>query len=992
MLKEERRERQKSKSPQKNKQKTDRKYFEQGLDYLKNGAKITFSKMKGCDLRSLKGQKKIFCHAQNLKANLDYFCETHLESSLGRSSRTYPCLEIDVIDKSGCDDHNKHPNKTDGHLDQKLVKDLFSELRSIKKRLKDLSGHGGNLQKVIESQITDLKDHLSEALKRDSNPPSDDGSGNKITTDITAKIETSENDIAIVQGNGGLGLTQIITEKHEEILAHLNVQINMIKDGNNDDRVIEEISRLKDEIRSIAEILDKSVKEGCQEAVEEVMEGLNTSLGTKIELLGDEHIEILKLITELPEKIADAGGSGGTPTDGVDLSEDSKEYLQGIINNLNSSLQETLDTVNNDQNSLQRKMDQISKNQSEILKNLSEIPTRIEANLNPGSKNYIKKRIDSLKVDLEKKIDSMSFKYSQSLEMLPEKISQKIGPKIASGDQKLQDSLNKTLNHLMTEFKEELSTLKPDPFDRSHRIDSERNFSQLIDNLKSSLEGKIESANHDYTEKFNQLPDMISHRVQHMLSDTKIVIDLKKMTEEFQGSLKNELASFKVDLNANRQQEIDNFKVSMEDIFIALRDIIESWNLKTLGSIMGRSAEISQKMDILVEKFTKIFTEKYENALRLIQKKYPKKSDESQGGGGSTQQSGSDIMEDLIGDNAQSIIDRLELTEEIVRNYGEEGVIGGDQTFLAIKDENSFLIGTKGKGLKLYENGSTKWTGILPLRQGMLNDMIYIEPLDCYILQYNLMLYRKDINDQPAYLYMQVRTGFPDQARLRFSNKNQKLVVSIDMFQMSAINLESKQVEIAVDKTAGEGIIDFRIFGEDDHRVISISKDGYINLYELDFKRKQGKVVNSVNFDLSDNLAKQGECIAVCDKGRYGIVELALRNQNNSYGVLLYEILAERVVKKAFIDRSSAQIGNINAIECLGYLGRHILWFGISSGIGGVAMVYDYDTLSQEFKEIEEKRTIHREHMPVKLHRLGNHFYYIGWNGQLRRFGVKLEE
>ena len=46
-------------------------------------------------------------------------------------------------------------------------------------------------------------------------------------------------------------------------------------------------------------------------------------------------------------------------------------------------------------------------------------------------------------------------------------------------------------------------------------------------------------------------------------------------------------------------------------------------------------------------------------------------------------------------------------------------------------------------------------------------------------------------------------------------------------------------------------------------------------------------------------------------------------------------------------------------------------------------MVYDYDTGTEKFKELTDKRAFHQEVEPMRLHRVGSEFYYTGYETKL---------
>ena len=204
----------------------------------------------------------------------------------------------------------------------------------------------------------------------------------------------------------------------------------------------------------------------------------------------------------------------------------------------------------------------------------------------------------------------------------------------------------------------------------------------------------------------------------------------------------------------------------------------------------------------------------------------------------------------------------------------KEQVIGGGWTYIALKNRKSYLTGTQKKHLKLVENNETVYQEKLPVEFAFLLDMIYIPAMDCYFLHYHHKLYRKDIDDQPPYMYMNIFCGVRFGACFRYSETHQRLIINKNEKIISAVNLEAKELEIEVKKSVGDSIIDFRIFGEKDERAIAFTKDGYIVLYSFDFRQKTGEVVSHSQIELFGGRAEWPKSISVCSKGEYPLIEI----------------------------------------------------------------------------------------------------------------------
>ena len=121
---------------------------------------------------------------------------------------------------------------------------------------------------------------------------------------------------------------------------------------------------------------------------------------------------------------------------------------------------------------------------------------------------------------------------------------------------------------------------------------------------------------------------------------------------------------------------------------------------------------------------------------------------------------------------------------------------------------------------------------------------------------------------------------------------------------------------------------------------------------------------------------ESGVSIAVCGKSQYAFVEIG--SYCLSSRMLILKINHNSLVKMASIDQYNQKTCEKKATECFGYIGTHILWVGVSACENWIAQVFDFDTKTGEFKELQKNRINHQELEPFKLHRLGDKFYYTG--------------
>ena len=329
--------------------------------------------------------------------------------------------------------------------------------------------------------------------------------------------------------------------------------------------------------------------------------------------------------------------------------------------------------------------------------------------------------------------------------------------------------------------------------------------------------------------------------------------------------------------------------------------------------------------------------------------------------------------------------------EELGLHQTDRSIIGENLTHLALKNPVSYMIGTKEKGVKLFEDSAQIYSGMLPVYKAWLTDMIYVLPLDCYFMNHDHKLYRKDIDNKPPYLFMNVRCGNRVGASFRYSELHERMVVNKDNRNISVINLEKKRVEIEVLKSLGGDINDFRVFSENEDQVVALTKDGYVLLYQLDFGKKTGSVVSQTKLDLIEERYENGKSISICSKNKNLLVEIGQYWSSFICSrMVVLQLDSQKLVKKAVIDQYSQKIGSKYALECYGYAGRHALWIGLSWNHNGMAQVYDYDTQTAELKELVDKRIGLEERDPIKILKLANQFYYTGYRGKVMQLSLSV--
>ena len=300
---------------------------------------------------------------------------------------------------------------------------------------------------------------------------------------------------------------------------------------------------------------------------------------------------------------------------------------------------------------------------------------------------------------------------------------------------------------------------------------------------------------------------------------------------------------------------------------------------------------------------------------------------------------------------------RISLKLEQLQDHSDDDLIGTMATLVAFKNATSYLIGTYGKGIKIIENHNQIYAGRLPVDEGMLDDIVYADHADCYFLHHEDKIYRKDIDEKPAFVFMSIYDDHRGGISLQYSKINRRLLAVLSWRDISVIDIERKQAEIELKRNLGKHTMDFRVFGKQDDLVISVSKDGLVFLYVLSYDLRKVSTRSHLDLELLGDRKEQGFSVAVNDSGEYALVQTHSMKTFGTSRMFIVKIEGRVLTKAATLDQFSLKIRHMYALDCFGAsVGKHLLWVGLSDYWNGQARLYDFDTQTGVLRELEDKR------------------------------------
>ena len=331
--------------------------------------------------------------------------------------------------------------------------------------------------------------------------------------------------------------------------------------------------------------------------------------------------------------------------------------------------------------------------------------------------------------------------------------------------------------------------------------------------------------------------------------------------------------------------------------------------------------------------------------------------------------------------------ENLQLTIEKVQDCKKEGFIGDGFTVVGMKNPRSFFIETQTLGHILVEDGVQLYSEKI-YGDDFFMDIIYCPTVNCYFLAHPDGLQRKDIDDKPPYLFMHMKFGWSSMSCFIYSKVNQSLLAIKESLNLLVINPRLKKIELELKNPVGDMIKEFRLFGEKDNRVVSLTWEGHVILYSLTHGKKRGvvdfysigRIEERLEFGIS--IAAKNDYVLVEMKGLYNSAHVCSR-------MIAFKLNGDTLIKKSCIDQYNQKIGEKMALEHCGSTGSHILWVGLSNdNEKGLAQLYDYDTEGEVLQELEDKRVYHQERLPQRLIIQSGKFYYVGWFGKLMRLSL----
>ena len=194
--------------------------------------------------------------------------------------------------------------------------------------------------------------------------------------------------------------------------------------------------------------------------------------------------------------------------------------------------------------------------------------------------------------------------------------------------------------------------------------------------------------------------------------------------------------------------------------------------------------------------------------------------------------------------------ENLEVVLEEIHDHSGS-LIGGHPTFTAIKNEGSYIVATDEKGVLVIDERTQIFLDKLPPGPKRLSDLVYANHLDSYLLDFDGKIYRKDIDENPPYLFIDLDCGQGYGRNFKYSQLNKRLIVLGAGDRIVVVNLETKQVEIEIKPDPDDPYTnDLILFGRKEDKLVWITHCGVVNLASLNYGSKEIASKNGLQVQL----------------------------------------------------------------------------------------------------------------------------------------------
>ena len=308
-------------------------------------------------------------------------------------------------------------------------------------------------------------------------------------------------------------------------------------------------------------------------------------------------------------------------------------------------------------------------------------------------------------------------------------------------------------------------------------------------------------------------------------------------------------------------------------------------------------------------------------------------------------------------------------------------------TQLALKNENSYFLAICKMGYKIIENGVLVF---LSQETDLIIDVLYYKPLDCYFIGQEGRIYRKNIDEKPAYLFSEGTCLPKPRFCFKLSLMNQRIFVNSSKKYVSILDPKHKRIDFWLSTKSNHHPQILEIFGENEDKILCSDIYGLIFLFNLNYRHRKVVTRSSYQIELISDIRKEKiSTVTICSDSKYACVVTQSSSKMACSRIMILEIRVNTISLKSVLDVLKRKTRLIFALNCLGYFSKSVVFLGLTAYGDEMNKVYEYNVLENELKELVEKSQPHLEALPFSMKRVGDCLYYTGRKCRIMKLTFK---
>ena len=329
----------------------------------------------------------------------------------------------------------------------------------------------------------------------------------------------------------------------------------------------------------------------------------------------------------------------------------------------------------------------------------------------------------------------------------------------------------------------------------------------------------------------------------------------------------------------------------------------------------------------------------------------------------------------------------MNLKRELIANNGANAHIGVGETRVAIKNKDSYLMASYGKGFVLFENGEKVDEGSFS-GTNQLYDTVYVRQSDSYYLLIGGVIYKKQINGLSPEVWINDGIGFGYDAPFVYSEKLERIVTQKGKNIFAIIDPNQKEVEFELPFTFADYIVSLKFFGENDEYILFATWNRYVGVLKYDKGSKQGEIIAKVHYP--GHHFEKAHSVDIDSRNRVIMVSTLDRRNARTQNLYAFEFWNNVLTLKDSLDISdiSRYIG-ANGLRFFKSYQNYAVFVAVDTGTsGGFLNIFRYDYYRKVIVRDTEKTISALESYIKNLRYHEGWFYYTGIGGKLMRIAL----